>query len=126
MGAVVADQPGKPPDGSSSVGHGERTFVRLVEQADPDVHRVAVHGEIDMSTVADLSAQLAEVLARVPRHRTLHIDMAAVEFLSVAGARALFDAALLARSQEVTVRLVGCHPVHLRIIGLAWPDLRHD
>lgn len=77
---------------------------------------VAVAGEIDLSSAGHLRQCLSEELQLAPR--ALLLDLAAVTFCSVDGARALIDATLAARQADIPLAITsGSHAVD-RVIAL--------
>ncbi|MEV4197586.1 STAS domain-containing protein [Micromonospora globbae] len=74
-------------------------------------------GEIDMATVDVLEKALATALDR-PGLRAVVVDLAGVAFLDSSGVRALVDAALRARREGVTLRVVDPRPVVARVLRI--------
>jgi anti-anti-sigma factor len=76
---------------------------------------VAVTGEIDMATAAQLRAMLlATIDAQSPRHLT--IDIAGVGLVDAAGMTTLVQIFQHARRQHIKIRLVNARPLVARMI----------
>jgi anti-anti-sigma factor len=81
---------------------------------------VAVAGEIDMDTAAQLQATLMATIEAQPP-RTLTIDLAGVSLLDAAGMTALIQVHQHARRQHIETSLINAQPLvsrSIRITGL--------
>ena len=81
---------------------------------------VAVWGELDMSTVPELSASLAEVLDQHPHDLTL--DLAGVEFIDSTGLTLLVRASKQLKEHEGTFHLTHPRPPIRRVLEIVGLD----
>ena len=79
---------------------------------------VAVTGEIDMDTAAQLQATLMATIEAQPP-RTLTIDLAGVSLLDAAGMTALIQTHQHARRQHIAISLINAQPLVRRSIQIA-------
>jgi anti-anti-sigma factor len=81
---------------------------------------VAVSGELDMSTVPELSRSLAEVLDQHPHDLTL--DLAGVEFIDSTGLTLLVRASNQLKQHEGTFHLTHPRPPIRRVLEIVGLD----
>lgn len=74
-------------------------------------------GELDMSTVGLLEAELTAALHR-PGLRECLVDLAGVGFLDSTGLRTLIEGSTLARERGVTLRVANPQPVVERVLRI--------
>jgi len=92
-------------------------WINVRHRIDGDVAVVTVEGEIDISNVGDVQA---EILQHVPSHVLgLALDLSTMEYMDSQGVRMLLDFAdgLRARRQRFAIVVAGTSLVH-RIIEL--------
>ena len=97
----------------------ERRHTDLVVTVKPDPSgavRVALFGELDISTAAEFDAHIPEMLQP---GRSVVIDMAGISFLDSTGIRSLLLAKREMESNNVSVALRNWPPRVLRVIEAA-------
>jgi anti-sigma B factor antagonist len=90
------------------------------ERAPDGVAIVAVAGEVDLATVAELRSTLSRVIA--PPREEVVVDLAGVEFIDASGLGALVGAAAAAARAGVKFRLTAPSPPVERVFELARID----
>ncbi|MGY1743319.1 MULTISPECIES: MEDS domain-containing protein [unclassified Blastococcus] len=78
--------------------------------------RLSLHGEVDVSVAADVARALADVVADA--RGEVELDLADLEFLDVAGARAIAGVARRLAARGVRLRLVGARRSAARCLAL--------
>jgi anti-anti-sigma factor len=86
----------------------------------PQAVLVTVHGDLDCATAGDLAAVVADRLAAAPGR--LVLDLSEVDFLGVAGVRALLHAARQADRHGAELHVVA-NPVVRRALRVTGADL---
>jgi anti-anti-sigma factor len=81
---------------------------------------VAVRGELDMSTAAELSRSLAPVLDQHPQAVTM--DLAGLEFIDSTGLTLLVRTAKRLQEHEAVLRLASPSPAVRRVLELVGLD----
>ncbi len=102
------------------MSNGKPTLLKLTACATPSTTFIRLRGELDVTTGPLLTAFLDRELRRAKR--VVVFDLSALDFIDVAGARALARAVTLARQSGRTVATVSPRrPVErvLRLIGFA-------
>jgi anti-anti-sigma factor len=82
---------------------------------------LAVAGEVDLATAGALRQAMAG-LVQTDGMQRLVVDFAQVSFLDAAGIAALLAGHRLGQAAGVTVEVVNCRPVALRVLEIAGVD----
>jgi anti-sigma B factor antagonist len=90
---------------------------RLERGEDPSFFRLV--GQIDISNVESLGAQLKHVLAS---RNELTLDTTALDFMDSQGLRMLIDLGQQAREQGTTVKVANCSRQLRRLLDVAVPN----
>ena len=94
----------------------EHTGLTFARTDDPDGHvRLAVSGEIDLTTVGDLRRTVDATIGETGVAR-VDLDLAGLTFLDSRGTMALIETRRLARSCRVTFRIVNATGTVLRVL----------
>jgi len=102
-------------------GRGTPFRLRLTASSGDEVARLAVGGEVDMSTVDDLADVLCTII-RTGRARRVVVDLAEVGFLASAGIAALVNAYQLAQERQMKIVVVNCRPAVTRVMEITGVD----
>jgi len=85
--------------------------------ADAGMVRLAVSGELDLATAADLEHAVALAITR-PGVRTVVVELSGLTFLDAAGIAALSRSRIAADASGVPLRAEGARGVVLRVLDL--------
>lgn len=79
-------------------------------------HRLGLHGELDQAATSDLALVLCTILG--DRTNGTVIDLAALDFIDLAGARLLATASMVFGERGCEVALLGARPTVARVLRL--------